>query len=315
MSGSMTGGSGGMSLRNTPTITKQLMEPQVIQPGSTFDHVRKRNLLRHTKAVMERKPQKRNVKPKKGNAYKLNTNVPMSLLPRRYTRGELPCSVEHRSSGLALSWMCPLHNLDYEHYLPIFMDGIRCNDNPYKFIAKQAVKELIDDARGNSKVVTECLDLCVLPIRYVASELFEHPQVQPHGIFELQLYVEVSAYRYRNRSCSLTLSINNNRYALSTKDPASVLAVIVILKQLMTVHPPAGKLLIPHYRQVLGILNLFYCKGGKNLGDEMEYGLKPDDLVVEIAELLELMERTGGEEAFPNIKFMIPTYTSAFANL
>lgn len=105
------------------------------------------------------------------------------------------------------------------------------------------------------------------------------------------------------------------RYALSTKEPGTVLSVITILKQLLTVHPSAGKLLIPHYRQMLGILNLFYNKGGKNLGDEMEYGLKPDDLVVEIAELLELMESTGGDEAFPSIKFMIPTYTSAFANL
>ena len=36
-----------------------------------------------------------------------------------------------------------------------------------------------------------------------------------------------------------------------------------------------------------------------------------DDLVVPIAELLEMMERTGGGDAFVNIKFNIPTYTSA----
>ena len=47
----------------------------------------------------------------------------------------------------------------------------------------------------------------------------------------------------------------------------------------------------------------------------MEYGLKPDDLVVEIAETLELLEKTGGDTAFAAIKFMVPTYTSAFAQL
>jgi len=217
---------------------------------------------------MDRKP-KPQQKPKKGNAYKVNSDVPPSLLPRRYTRGELPCSVEHRSSGLALSWMCPLHNLDYEHYLPIFMDGLRCTDNPFKFIANQAVKELIDDARGNEQIITDTVDSLILPIRY----------------------------------------------ALATKEPGTVLSVITILKQLCRVHPGVGPLLIPHYRQILGILNLFYCKSGKNLGDQMEYGLKPDDLVVEIAETLELLEKTGGDTAFAAIKFMVPTYTSAFAQL
>jgi len=65
--------------------------------------------------------------------------------------------------------MCPLHNLDYEHYLPIFMDGIRCVENPFRFIARQAVKELLDDAKGNSKVVTETVDSWILPMRYALS--------------------------------------------------------------------------------------------------------------------------------------------------
>jgi len=82
-----------------------------------------------------------------------------------------------------------------------------------------------------------------------------------------------------------------------------------------TVHPTIGPLLVPHYRQILGILNLFYCKGGKNLGDEMEYGLKDDDLVVEIAETQELLEKTGGPGAFKKLKKEVPTYTSAFAAL
>ena len=41
------------------------------------------------------------------------------------------------TAGNALSWVCPLHNLDYEHYLPIFFDGVRCTEDPYKFMARQ----------------------------------------------------------------------------------------------------------------------------------------------------------------------------------
>ena len=325
---------------------KSLMKPQPIESGSQFDMVRKRNVIRHQKALLERKvscerwwcgeggegvaerwlrggcvpgkyqavrrfwgisfihllcegrkevgcgqrgsipmtdghhpltplphlpnhqPRKR-IEPKKTNPFSINKNVPVSLLPRRYTRGELPCTVEHRSSGLALSWMCPLHNLDYEHYLPIFMDGIRCTENPHQFIAKQGVYELIEDARGDSKRILDVLDICVLPMRY----------------------------------------------ALSTKNPDVVLRIINILKQLCTVHPSCGPRLIPHYRQILGILNLFYQKPGKSLGDAMDYKqFKSDDLVVPIAEVLNMMEGCGGPNAFVNIKFMVPTYTSAFHN-
>jgi len=244
---------------------RKLMEPETIIPGSKIDLVRKRNVIRRHNEMEKRKPKPKPKMPR-ADPFAINTNVPASLLPRRYTRGELPCTVEHRSSGLALSWMCPLHNLDYEHYLPIFMDGVRCLDNPHKFIARQGVYELLQDAAGDSSRILSVLDLCILPLRY----------------------------------------------GLSTKHPSVVLAIVNILKQLCTVHPACGPLLIPHYRQLLGILNLFYCKGGKNLGDAMDYKqFSPDDLVVPIAELLEMMERTGGKDAFVNIKFNIPTYTSA----
>ena len=45
------------------------------------------------------------------------------MLPNRYLRGELPCTIEHGGKGHYLSWACPLENLDYEYYLPIFFDG------------------------------------------------------------------------------------------------------------------------------------------------------------------------------------------------
>ena len=131
---------------------KKLMDPVTIVPGSKIDLVRKRNVIRRHNEMEKRKP-KPKAKMPRADPFAINTNVPASLLPRRYTRGELPCTVEHRSSGLALSWMCPLHNLDYEHYLPIFMDGVRCLDNPHKFIARQGVYEVSRAGRGGTRTL------------------------------------------------------------------------------------------------------------------------------------------------------------------
>jgi len=49
----------------------------------------------------------------------------------------------------------------------------------------------------------------------------------------------------------------------------------------------------------------------KNLGDKIHYGQKENTVLGDlIQETLELFEKRGGEDAFINIKYMIPTYES-----
>jgi hypothetical protein len=68
--------------------------------------------------------------------------------------------------------------------------------------------------------------------------------------------------------------------------------------------------LVPYYRQILPVLNLLRHRN-KNLGDMIDYGQrKGDNLGDVIQETLELMERHGGEDAYINIKYMVPTYES-----
>lgn len=68
--------------------------------------------------------------------------------------------------------------------------------------------------------------------------------------------------------------------------------------------------LVPYYRQILPVLNLMRNKN-KNLGDKIDYAQKNADNIGElIQETLELMERHGGEDAYINIKYMVPTYES-----
>ena len=96
--------------------------------------------------------------------------VPASMLPNRYTRGELPCTIEHGLSGQYLSWAAPLDNLDYEYYLPIFFDGLQCKENPARFIARQGIDDLIYAARGYPERIIPCIKNLVRPIRNALSK-------------------------------------------------------------------------------------------------------------------------------------------------
>lgn len=93
--------------------------------------------------------------------------VPASLFPNRYKRGELPCSMEHGTTGPYLSWVCPLEKLDYEHYLPLFFDGLQCKGIPLAFLASQGTKDMLQAARGAPERVIPCIPLIILPIRNV----------------------------------------------------------------------------------------------------------------------------------------------------
>lgn len=75
-----------------------------------------------------------------------------------------------------------------------------------------------------------------------------------------------------------------------------------------------GEAMVPYYRQILPIFNIYKNKNN-NLGDNIDYSQrKRHNLSDLIQETLELFEQTGGEDAFINIKYMIPTYESCVLN-
>ena len=102
--------------------------------------------------------------------------------------------------------------------------------------------------------------------------------------------------------------------ALNTRDPEIIVVTLKVLKKLVLSAEPIGEALVPYYRQILPILNIFKQKN-KNVGDKMVYNQrKAEDLGELILETLELLEKHGGEDAFINIKYMIPTYESTVLN-
>jgi len=73
----------------------------------------------------------------------------------------LPIQIEHGSPN-KIAWKIEVQKLDYHHYLPIFMEGIREKEEPYRFLAVQGVFDLLQN--GQAKVLPVIPQL-IIPIK------------------------------------------------------------------------------------------------------------------------------------------------------
>lgn len=103
--------------------------------------------------------------------------------------------------------------------------------------------------------------------------------------------------------------------ALNTRSKAVIVKVLKVLQRLVTCdfeggHPLIGQAIVPYYRQILPVLNIF-IRQNDNLGDGIDYSQKNrENLGDLVMETLEAFELNGGEDAFINIKYLVPTYQS-----
>jgi hypothetical protein len=97
---------------------------------------------------------------------------------------------------------------------------------------------------------------------------------------------------------------------LNTRDPEILCKLMEVMQALVKADPLISEALVPYYRQILPVFQEFLL-ANIHLGDRIEYGqrkrLNLSDLIVET---LAEMEKSGGPEAFINIKYMVPTYQS-----
>ncbi|CAD2217419.1 hypothetical protein AGDE_02707 [Angomonas deanei] len=104
--------------------------------------------------------------------------------------------------------------------------------------------------------------------------------------------------------------------ALNTRHPEIVCATLRIIQQLVVSGDLIGEALVPYYRQILPIFNLF--KGvhkKKGRGDAIDFGQrKREDIGDLVNETLQLLEMHGGDDAYINIKYMVPSYESCVFN-
>lgn len=98
--------------------------------------------------------------------------------------------------------------------------------------------------------------------------------------------------------------------ALNTREPEVVQVTLKILQTMVKADDRIGEALVPYYRQLLPIFNLLKNKN-KNSGDSIDYAQRKRSNIGElIHETLEMLEMYGGQDAYINIKYMIPTYES-----
>jgi len=199
------------------------------------------------------KKEVRPIRPPISGAFKIRENPPNTELRRFYERGDLPFFIEKGGVGNKIKWQVDIEKLDYHHYLPIFFDGLREKEEPYRFIAVQGTFDMLE--HGGTKI------LPVIP----------------------QLIIPIKT-------------------ALNTRDPVVIIIVLKVLQQLVVSGEMVGEALVPYYRQILPVLNIFKNRN-VNVGDGIVYNQRKRMILGDlIQETLELLETHGGEDAFINIK-------------
>lgn len=101
--------------------------------------------------------------PPKAHAFTRRSNPPNSELRRFYERGDLPISIDHRGVKNKIQWKVEVTKLDYHHYLPIFFDGLRENEEPYRFLAEQGVYDMLE--HGGSTKILPVIPQLIIPLK------------------------------------------------------------------------------------------------------------------------------------------------------
>jgi len=87
--------------------------------------------------------------------------IPTSEFRRFYDRGDLPIAIDHGPTNKLL-WKIDIMSLDYHHYLPIFFEGIREKQEPYRFLSTQGTFDMLE--KGGAKVLPVIPQL-IIPIK------------------------------------------------------------------------------------------------------------------------------------------------------
>ena len=96
--------------------------------------------------------------------------------------------------------------------------------------------------------------------------------------------------------------------AMATRDERIILKSLRVIQLLVDVGPSVGAALVPYYRQLLPVLNIFAGKS-ISLGDKMDFS-RTGHIGELIQATLQKMEMGSGPDAYINIKYMIPLYES-----
>jgi hypothetical protein len=178
----------------------------------------------------------------------------------------------------SIKWIAPVAQLDFAYYLPIFLEGLREMKEPYKLVAQQGIMSMIRQGgtqRGDSTG-------------------------------------QILAALHEDHIINIVQPIKDNLY---TRDPSIMKATLLVLTELVRSCPMVATSLVPYFRQILNVCNLFITKR-VNCGDRHESGSvwtfagrqRSDNIGDLILLLLDILAHYGGDDAYVNIKYLVPTY-------
>ncbi|KAJ8030706.1 Parkin coregulated protein-like [Holothuria leucospilota] len=170
------------------------------------------------------------------------------------------------------------------------------------------------DTKGNKiawKVEIEKLDYHhYLPMFFDGLRETKHP----YGFFARQGVHDMLEHGGSKILTVIPQLIIPIKKALELREHKVLCKTLKVLQHLVVSADMVGEALVPYYRQILPILNIFINKN-LNLGDGIDYGQQRRENVGDLVqETLEAFETHGGEDAFINIKYMVPTYESCRLN-
>jgi len=181
---------------------------------------------------------------------------------------------------MKLEWKVPIEDIDVAFYLPLFASGLRELEFPYSFLAEEGFSNMLDVFPPQK--IASIVPLLIAPLRDAVNTRQSQPLVRTL------------------RSMKKLASLGGGDVLGGDGGAAGHAAG----------HSPTliGAALLPYYRQLLPTLNLF-AQRNLNLGDGIDYGQRFNRSIGEsIAEFLHILDVTGGEAAYLNILYSVPTY-------
>ena len=101
--------------KSTGELTHPISAPCPVPLGGRIEKIRQRALIHRVDLTERRRDRKVIVpSPGKAGAYRKQT-VETTMFPTRYSRGELPCAIEHRVSGATRLLLSQNHRVTYGH--------------------------------------------------------------------------------------------------------------------------------------------------------------------------------------------------------
>ena len=225
--------------------------------------------------------------PPRAGATLLRANPPNTELRRYYERSDLPVVILQGARN-KLQWKVDILRLDYHHYLPVFFSGLRENEEPYRFIAEEGVRDMLR-AGGEPKVLPVVPQL-IIPIKDALNT--RDPRVLVRTLRTMQSLVELGPAvgqalvpYYRQLLPTMNIFVRRRRGEGQGGEEGEAGA-----------RPQPCPLQVSHTA---------------SLGDKIDYHQRFGHIGELIQETLQKLELYGGPDAYINIKYMVPTVSRA----